>query len=339
MLSKLFNKADPDRDRIAEMANKLAEADKLDQLEAKLDKRGQRGLTARELETWHHLYGICAFRREEHQLAVERFQHGLEACQYSQLIRFSLAQEYIFLGEPAQAFEIFDLCRFPNLPSQYVMAMSRYAYLFSDYARGIKYIQPIIGTYLDLKILDDNFLYMRGLPFFSEVWAYLAVHCKLSGQLDMLERITVEVRRTCADYDFALLELEQDAVLSGDHARLARFIEDRVAEARQAGWPVEYLELTLAVWKAQAAASYEQAAGSLNAWQPSLEVPPWLDDVRLLAKAQAAHRFDRPEEETLAGEFFLRQRQLMEPNHALNFHLLDYQEVLKPRLPLVLCAN
>ncbi|MBN2082265.1 hypothetical protein JW859_08665 [bacterium] len=339
MLSKLFSKPDPDRDRIDELASRLSEAGKLDRLEIELLRKNTRGLTARERESWHHLYGICAFRRGEHQLALERFQHGLEACQYSPLIRFSLAQEYIFLGEPAQAFKLFDLCRFPGISSQYALAMSRYAYLFSEYARGIKYIQPLIDTYLNLKILDDNFLFMRALPFFSETWAYLAVHGKLSGQLELLTEITTTVRRTCCDYDFARLELELEAVLTGSHARLAAHIAERSAEARQAGWPAEYLEATLAVWDAQAAGSYEQAAGILTSWQPGPDAPPWLDDVRLLAKAQAAHRCERPEAERLAAEFFLRQPQLFEPSHALNFRFVEYQEVLKPRLPLVLCAN
>lgn len=55
-------------------------------------------------------------------------------------------------------------------------------------------------------------------------------------------------------------------------------------------------------------------------------------DIRTLAKAEIAHRFSNPDiERKRVDEFMARQSMLFEPDIALNFHLLRYQELLKPR--------
>jgi len=60
---------------------------------------------------------------------------------------------------------------------------------------------------------------------------------------------------------------------------------------------------------------------------------PWLDDVRTLAFAEAAHRFgDAEEEQARIDAFLQRQPMLLQPDVALRFHLLRYQEHLKPRV-------
>jgi hypothetical protein len=54
--------------------------------------------------------------------------------------------------------------------------------------------------------------------------------------------------------------------------------------------------------------------------------------MRVLARAEVAGRFGHADKESqLQGEFLQRQATLFEPDHALNFHLLVYQEKLKPR--------
>jgi len=57
-----------------------------------------------------------------------------------------------------------------------------------------------------------------------------------------------------------------------------------------------------------------------------------LADIRTLAKSEIAHRFSQPDvEKKHVDEFMARQAMLFEPDIALNFHLLRYQERLKPR--------
>ena len=57
--------------------------------------------------------------------------------------------------------------------SNYTLVTARYAYLWGRPDKGAEYLQPIVDAYFDLGIVDDNFLYMRGMPFFSETcWAF-----------------------------------------------------------------------------------------------------------------------------------------------------------------------
>ncbi len=63
---------------------------------------------------------------------------------------------------------------------------------------------------------------------------------------------------------------------------------------------------------------------------------PWLEDMRVLAKAEAAHRFEDTEAENKwLGIFLSKQAMLFEPDHAVSFGLLKYQELLKPRVAVV----
>jgi hypothetical protein len=60
---------------------------------------------------------------------------------------------------------------------------------------------------------------------------------------------------------------------------------------------------------------------------------PWLNDIRNLALAEVAHRLgDSAIEKEYIKTFLLRQSMLFEPDIALNFHLLRYQENLKPEV-------
>jgi hypothetical protein len=60
---------------------------------------------------------------------------------------------------------------------------------------------------------------------------------------------------------------------------------------------------------------------------------PWLPDIRTLALAEVASRFgDAARENEHVEAFLARPPMLFEPDIALNFHLLRYQERLKPRV-------
>ncbi len=57
---------------------------------------------------------------------------------------------------------------------------------------------------------------------------------------------------------------------------------------------------------------------------------PWLDDMRLLAKCERAGKTGNHDlEADLRQQFFARQPMLFEPDNAINFNLLKYQENLK----------
>ena len=56
-----------------------------------------------------------------------------------------------------------------------------------------------------------------------------------------------------------------------------------------------------------------------------------MPDILLLTRCELAYRNNDLEKEgVLRGEFIKMQRLLFEPDHALNFNLLKYQERLRP---------
>jgi hypothetical protein len=57
---------------------------------------------------------------------------------------------------------------------------------------------------------------------------------------------------------------------------------------------------------------------------------PWLDDIRLLAKCELAHKAKNVTRENDLQQIFLKKQPLLfEPDIAVNFNLLMYQESLK----------
>ena len=326
---------DPDRNIVDELANDLQDKDQINKLEEGLLKIKKDPLNKKETESWHHLYGICAFQRGEHELASERFKEGLDACPESSQIRFSLAQEYIFLGQPEKAFPLFDDCLFPAVSREFTLAMSRYAYLFSEYERGIKNLNRFFEIYKEVKILDDHFLYVRGLPFFGTAWSHLAAHCVLSGNEETLKSVTSDIINCCYDYDFDFLKTELEAILNNDFRKMIEPLHSRQDEIRKYNGSTSYNDFKIALFESFSSKTFQEALDKINSVELSNNDFPWLEDIRTLAKAEAAHRFNHDGESELIGSFLHNQSMLFEPDHAVSFGLLAYQEVIKPKVEIV----
>lgn len=192
----------PQRNRVDELANRLQRDGKITDLENELKKLDQKSLTDVEQESWWHLYGIVAFQEKRDAEALERFKQAYKKFPASAQIRFSLGQQYIRTGSIEDGFVLFRTCVFPEVPREYALAQARYAYLCGRYADGLAFIQPFYMAYKQVKILDDHFLYVRGLPFFGRWWAYFAAFSILAGNTDELEAVTEFVSKNCHDYDF-----------------------------------------------------------------------------------------------------------------------------------------
>jgi tetratricopeptide (TPR) repeat protein len=157
-------------DRVHELANTLQREGRAKELEGELTKLDLQTLSTGELESWWHLYGITAFQDGREAEALARFQKGYERFPASVLIRFSLGQQYIRTGAVDEGFALFRAGRFPEIPREYALAQARYAYLWNRYDDGFRFLRPFFDAYQELKILDDHFLYVRGLPFFGQWW-------------------------------------------------------------------------------------------------------------------------------------------------------------------------
>lgn len=113
--------------------------------------------------------------------------------------------------------------------------------------------------------------------------------------------------------------------------RCRRTVRPRARCRRWMTW-YAYSSMQRAVIKERTAASQKEAEDLLDSVEIKENDFPWLADIRTLGKAEIAHRFSEPDvEKQRANEFMARQPMLFEPDIALNFHLLRYQERLKPR--------
>lgn len=319
--------------RVDNLANALQQQGRIVELESELLKLDSASLSHAEQESWWHLYGIVAFQEGRDAEALSRFQQAFEKFPGSAQIRFSLGQQYIRAKQIDKGFELFRTCPFPAVPREYALAEARYAYILDRYEDGLTFIRPFFDAYKQLRILDDHFLYVRGLPFFGRWWSYLASFSILTGDLTELNNVTAYVSKNCHDYDFDYLRAELDSYGQDRPDLLINALEHRLRQLPDGNYPTGYSRMNLAVAKARAATTVDGAKTILAAVTLSDRDFTWLEDIRTLAIAEVAHRLGATAIEQGNMDIFLsRQPMLFEPDIALNFHLLRYQERLKVRV-------
>lgn len=324
------NRPDQPINRIDAIANTLQKEGRIAELEPELLKFNPASLGGLEKESWYHLYGVASFQAGNRPQAFERFQEGLRQCPDSAVLTFAMGQEYEYKADIESMFAYFDRSKFPLISASYALAQARFAYLWNRNTKGLRYVQPLVDAYLKLKILDGTFLHIRGLPFFEETWSYMAAFHYLLGDTAGLKTFTDRAEQACSDFDFERLRLRLLGIETGDFSALKERLQSDAAEAAQNAWPAGYLTLQHCVLEAQSAADPVAAENTLDAVSFADQDFTWLDDMRLLARCELAHRAENKSREAeLQAEFFRRQPLLFEPDHAINFNLLVYQENLK----------
>lgn len=290
-------------------------------------------LTEAEKEAWHHCYGMAAFQRYEREVAFQRFFEGLKQCPDSGNIAFSLGQEYEYKGYPDYMIDLFDRAIFPKVSATFSLAEARYAYLWNRPEKALTYIEPIFDAYFQLRILDDTFLIIRGLPMFSETFSCFAACCILMGNSGAVAEQLKQVRKKCSDeYGFDLIQAKVTGAASGDYAPLLNVLKINLPLYHKQNAPAGYPTLMQNILLAQASQDLDQAERILASTAFGEKDFPWLDDMRLLARCQLEYRRKNTDgEEMLIREFMNKQTLLFEPGHVFDFNLLDYQERLKPR--------
>ena len=306
--------------RVEELVNNLARQRKTAEIESALDELDRTSLSESELESWYHIRGIAAFQSRNRPLAMARFLEAHAAFPQSATIAFSLGQEYENVGDVDSMFTLFDGAMFPNLPANHAFAQSRYAYLWGDIQRAISYIDPVLKVHFQLVIADDTFLWIRRMPFFSQTWAFMAAFAELTGDLDSLEALTQKAASELKDFNSAHLTEFLSGMKAHDFKRYESFLN------RGTG----YERTRAAVIRSLRESQFSKAQEILRSVPLADNDFPWLNDILLLAECEAAHRLEPNAEAELVERFLLRQPLLFEPDHAVNFRLLRYQENLKP---------
>lgn len=313
-----------------DLANRLQEEGRIDQLENELLRYKPDKLAPKEKESYYHLWGISAFRRGDRATAFERFKEGRRKCPESAAIRFSLGQEHEARGQIDEMFACFDSCAFPAVSSQFMLAAARYAYLWGRPTKGVAYLKAVAEAYFQLGIADDHFVYVRGLPFFGQTWSYLVAFAWMQGSYDATDEFLSRSKSRLSDYDFDRLGRFYEAHKQSSYSEYAAALA-RDLETHDARFPSGYQRVQLAALRAVDAADPEAAVAALQSIELAEKDFPWLRDVILVHTARCHWKAGRTEEEAVERARFLnRQKLLFEPDHAFSFAFLDYQEELRP---------
>ncbi len=254
--------------RVEELVNTLHLEGRIDEYERELIKLDLPSLSTEEQESWWHHFGIVAFHEGRDEEALNRFRQAYERFPDSALIRFSLGQQYIRTNDVEKGFELFRKNNFPDFPREYAFTQARYAYLWNRYDEGINFLRPFIKYYKEVKILDDHFLYVRGLPFFGHWWKFLAAFSVLKDDFEELENVTNYVGQHCHDYDFDYLNLELDAYKNNLPDVLLPQIEEKLENINKEIFPTGYLRMIIASINIQGLKSIEDAKYLLDHCNP-----------------------------------------------------------------------
>ena len=283
-----------------------------------------------EQEMWYRARGIVEFRTNHRARAREIFEEGVRQFPTSSWLNYGLGQEYEAQGRIEEMAACFQRVRLERVGSPSVLAMARYYYLWNRFELGQRVIQPIFDRYYQLKIADDMFLYMRGLPMFDESFGYRATFARLARKFDQARYELARARSELGDLTVEDHELNLEATATGNWQPVLAHLES-LLQSLDPRVPTGQLRMKRAVLRGRAAPTVETGLAELDAVQLTADDHAWLEDIRTLARGELFHRFDTPDREQAAlSEFWPRQAMLFEPNHAFNFGFIDYQETLKP---------
>jgi len=211
-----------------------------------------------------------------------------------------------------------------------MLAIARYYYLWDRFDLAQQAIQPIFDAYYQLKIVDDTFLYLRGLPGFDVAFGCRATFCALTGQIDVGRRELARSRAELHEYHFERDGLDLEATANGDWSHVIADLDAYIPTV-DPKYPSGRLRMKRAVLRSRLAPTLDAAVEELEEVHLSQNDHVWLEDVRTLARAEACNRLGSADgEATALLRFWPRQALLFEPNHAFDFGFISYQERLKP---------
>jgi hypothetical protein len=286
-------------------------------------------LPSAEQEMWYRARGIVEFRTNHRARSREIFEEGVRQFPTSGWLNFGLGQEYEAQGRIDEMAACFRHVSLERVGSPTVLAMARYYYLWNRFELGQIAIQPIFDRYYELKIADDMFLYMRGLPMFDEAFGYRATFARLAGKLDQARYELARARSELSDLDVDPHELDLEATKNGKWEPVLAELES-LLKSVDPRMPTGQLRMKRAVLRGRIATTVKAGLAELDDVQLTSKDHAWLEDIRILARAELSHRFAMPDrEQSELSKFWPRQALLFEPNHAFYFGFIDYQETLK----------
>jgi tetratricopeptide (TPR) repeat protein len=277
---------------------------------------------------WYQGRGMAAAHLGDREQARSIYEAGLSKHPRSSLLQLVVGRLY----EEGR----FEEAR-PHLAAvrleeggQFVMAAAWYCYLWDAWQEAAALLDQLFGAYFELGVGDDEFLYTRDLPFFSDAFGARAAIAVLAGKAGEAKDLLDRAERDLSDLDAEPPRLTLQAWL-GDPAPLIGGLERELnvdGENALSG----FNGMRLAVWRSRDDEDPEHALRRLDAVSIGRDDFPWLEHVRILAKARVLRGGgDTNGAEKFVRDFMDRQPLLFEPWHAFYFGLLDEQELVKRR--------
>lgn len=315
--------------RVDEFANSLQGDNHIERLEEWLAHFDLSTCTSDEKQSWHHLYGIIPFQKGDDEEALRRFTQGHRECPDFQPITFSLGQQYVRANEIERAFSLFARCEFPALPREFTMMIIRYAYLYDRRALALEYLDQFLPGFKQLKILDDHFLYVRGMPFFGSWLGDVLAVSMLQKDFTYVDDVLKWVKANASDYHEESIAASVEYAKTGDFSALVNQSNSYLAEYAGSQMPMGFHLARVAVGGARDAKNYEDAIQVLDRLTVGANDHQWLNDMLILAKYELSQSYKRTD--ALDGyefDFMARQSLLFEPNLVLSFGMVGTQEEL-----------
>jgi tetratricopeptide (TPR) repeat protein len=295
-----------------------------------LDRIDPQTLDESEAIRWHTSRGAAAERMGRRDEAVSTYSEGVRRHPDSSVLQAVMGRLLEEEGRFDDALQHFRRVRLSDGGGSAVMTAARYCYLWNAFEDAVALHTQIFDAFFSLKIADDTFLYIRGLPFFSQAYGAQAAVLVLNGSADEAKDLFERSETQLSDLNGIEDERLTLSATLGQPTGLIKYLS---AEAQPDGGAFSgYTRMRLATWQARGSdqpAEAERLLASVTLQEGDF---PWLEDIRLLASIAAARKTgELRQDDPRIAELFKRQRRLFEPDHAFHFGLLDEQEILKER--------
>ncbi|MFO0835002.1 MAG: hypothetical protein U0638_08535 [Phycisphaerales bacterium] len=316
-----------DRDRIAELSSSLSNGGRLSELEQGLAALKGERLSKKEQVSWNVLWIATAFRRGDRSEAFDRALTAMNSLPDEPEIAFAAGQEYEFRGNVEKMIECFRKAPFPMVSAAHALAAARYCYLRGRFASALDLLGPVLDAHFSLKIADDTFLYVRGMPFATTTIATGACLNLLNQNPAGARLLLQRAERALIDGGVTDLEPFVEACERAAPAIAIAALETKRAPHLSAGPLGGFGGIQMAAWQSRQLGSLNDVRTHLDRVAIREDDHQWLKDVRTLALAEAAHRFGEEEEEARCIQAFLEEQPLLlEPEWLLQFGFVQYSE-------------
>lgn len=332
--SKLFGsdkqETVPKKSVIESILDKYANAGDFNSIIKELDSLDLETLPANLKEDWYFFRGVSEMRLNNRDKAMAIFETGFEKIPTSQRLAFSIGQEYEYKGDKDNATEYFTKVKYSHQTAEFYNRIMQYFYLWGKYDQGIKMTQPILDTIYGLGIIDDTFLHIRELPFFSQIYPVKIVFSYLdSGSVDK-DEFNKYKERFGAD-EVEQIENLMTSLINKDYEPILASTQTILDRVRKDKFPSAFQELQIALFQNKTENNLDTGLNRIDTITIGDNDFPWLNDIKTLGKAELAERLgDKQKENELLDKYFETQLLMFEPFISFDFGLVDYQETIKP---------